>query len=909
MFELLQRGRGPEAVHCEVRLIRRSRGQSRAQRKGSFCESKTKKSMYMLINMLKKQYHEVNQENLQIRTRIKKVRKERDKVAREVDVMREIREDGHLDSAENQERRRRMLLETEWKQKIKRKAEEIGRVVGRLKTMKKEMRGDHLKQLAKEVKFYANLNRNIGKEIKEKEAQLGEFREEVRRRLRDKRDELRAKEDQVNVLKQKLAGLVEEKFSVKKDFNQLILEEEMRISGVVKKKRVREPSRGERIERVQLKERIKQQIEDIQQKEEQHRELFEEDESVSSLRGLHYTNKNEILLNIDSEAQVEEDILFYLEGGRSLELFLELEGVCKRLFLKRLRGALKWTLQKDKFCADVLVKKLSEKKYGKLPKVLGRVIANVIEMLISVKLGEKEKRNKKIKISKKKKMKTVLEKELLEYFDKNLHYKVFFERGSEADEDLYLEQLEKVQSKMEKVELEKRGTGKGGEQGREAWVRYSLITRFHFTFEEASLMIGSAFWNTKDSNEIRMDDLKRFVKKYVVYLRKKAAKRRKEREAKELEEAAVKIQSVFKGKKVRKEMEERKQKQRDREAKQELEKEEEIPEEICEEIVEEEEIEEKLEEEKEDPEMERAAIMIQGKFRQKMAKRQVEEMKKEKQEKEKAAIMIQKNFKRNQAKKILEEKKKQRQEEEAAAAFIQKKYKQKLENRKKSRRRSPVIGRKIDQEAAGGIDFRGELVRRKPAGRGLFPAHFHDDEPEPEEQRRSGLEQPNVGQLRASFHENQRTARLQRADFGGGRDRLGRGKRPGKAFAGHHGQAEGQQPVAGRGRGRPGGGLRHLQRGLGSAIQQPVLRGPQKQKKGNHVLEPDPTEHPQNRQKDGVEHHEEARTGVPPSVGLTSEKESHFRKVEKKNYIKNLSKNYLQNMIRSKNSYQIRTID
>ena len=192
--------------------------------------------MYMLINMLKKQYHEVNQENLKIKTRIKKVRKEKEKVGREVSVMQEIKEDGQLDSTENQERRRRMLLETEWKQKIKRKNGEMEKVVCRLKNVKKEMKGENLKHLEKELKFYGNLNKNLDREIKQRENSLSEYKEEIRRELKNKREDLQIKEKDVQDLKKRLKQLMEEKYEVKKEFNQLILDEEMKLSGVVKKK-------------------------------------------------------------------------------------------------------------------------------------------------------------------------------------------------------------------------------------------------------------------------------------------------------------------------------------------------------------------------------------------------------------------------------------------------------------------------------------------------------------------------------------------------------------------------------------------------------------------------------------------------------------------------------------------------
>ena len=658
--------------------------------------------MYMLINMLKKQYHEVNQENLKIKTKIKKVRKEKEKVAREVDVMKEIKEDGQLDSSENQERRRRMLLETEWKQKIKKKAEEIEKVISRLKLVKKEMKGENLKHLEKELKFYSNLKKNIEKEIREKEENLVEFKEEIRKSLKEKREELQEKEGEVRRLNEKLKGLIGEKFEVKKEFNELILEEEMKLTGMAKKqkKKSEKVNEEERVERLQLKENIKKQIEEIQLQEEQHKKLFGEDSEVASLRGLHYTNKNEILLNIDCETEVDEDVLFYLKGGRNLELYLELEGVPRESFLKNLANGLKSAYSKEKFRGEVLVKKLSEKKGGRVPKVLGKVVAEVAESVAMVKLGSKEKRNKKIKIKKKKKMGTA-EKAVVDYFKDNLQYKVFFKRGSEKAESCYLSRLKQVRKKLEMVEFEEKEEGRG----EEAWVRYVLVSAKQFSAEEASLVIGSAFWNTKDSADIRVDDLKRHLGKYVEFLEKKARLRQKKKEDKELEEAAIKIQSVFKAKKARQKVEEMKKEGGEKEK---VEEKEEIPEEIPEDIQEEvqkelnEEIQEEIKEEIEKIESEeiqeekpifeeedwreqeeKAAILIQGRYRQKVAKKKMEKMKKEKEEKEQeqAAILIQKNFKRNQAKKKVEEMKKMREEEEAAATLIQRKYKAKMAKR------------------------------------------------------------------------------------------------------------------------------------------------------------------------------------------------------------------------------------
>ena len=683
------KGGSTEEVHSEVRIRRKSRKKSRIKRKGSFCESKTKKSMYMLINMLKKQYHEMTEENLQIKTKIKKVRKERDKVAKEVDVMREIKEDGHMDSIENQERRKRMLLETEWKQKIKKKNEEIQRVISKLKVMRKEMKGENLRHLEKELKFYANLNRNIEKEIEQRKGNLCQFKEEIRRNLREKRDEIEEKEGEIGKLSQKLRELMEEKYSVKKDFNQLILDEEMKMVGSLKKpKKVKQLSKEEKLERVQLKDSIKTQIEYIQGKEEEHLKLFENDQEVVPLQGLHYTNKNEILLNIDCETEVDEDVLFYLKGGRNLELYLELEGIKKCVFMKNLSGALKGSVQKDKFKKEVFVKKLYEKRNGKLPKVLGKVVGDVMETVIMKRLETKPKRNKKIKINTRKKLVSSMDKIMVGYFKENLQYKIFAERG-EGKEEGYLEKVKNVWKKLENVEFEE------GEEGSdEAWVRYLLITKKGFSMEEASLIISSAFWNIKDSEEITVDDLKRYMKKYIAYLEKKQKKRQEEKEKKELEEAAVKIQSVFKGKKARKEIEEMKKKEvkevkGEKEEFKEIIEEEEIEEiEEMEEVVEMEEIEEDIKEVKSEDEIdwekeeEKAALIIQKKYKQKMAKRKVEQMKKEKKEQEDAAILIQKNFKRKQAKKILEQKKKEREEEEAAATFIQKKFKQKMANRK-----------------------------------------------------------------------------------------------------------------------------------------------------------------------------------------------------------------------------------
>ena len=652
--------------------------------------------MYMLINMLKKQYHEVNQENLKIKTRIKKVRKEKDKVAREVNVMKEIKEDGHLDSTENQERRRRMLLETEWKQKIKKKNQEMEKVMTRLKNVKKEMKGENIKHLEKELKFYSNLNKNLKREIKQREENLNEYKEQIRQGLKEKRDELQRKENEVSMLKEKLKELMEEKYEVKKEFNQLILDEEMKQNGLIKKKK-KEPNANERMERIKLKESIKIQIEEIQNQEEEHKKMFNQDKEVDQLQGLHYTKKNEILLNIDCETEVDEDVLFYLEGGRNVELYFELEGISKESFLKNVAKVMKYCVQKDKFKSDVMVKKLGEKRYGRIPKGLAKVVANVVECILPDKLTSKEKKNKKIKINNKKRVIAMAERKVIGFFKENLQYKVFNERGTEDLENVYLNKLKKVKEKLRKVEFEK----KADKRGEEAWLRYLLIVQHDFTMEESSLVIGSAFWNTKDSGEIRVDDLKRFVKKYVAYLEKKAKKRQKEREDKELEAAALKIQSVFKGKKARKEVKElKKQKEKKTENVEDIgkiedeieENIEEIEEEIVEEIAEEidEDIKEEIDEdiadcvEKKDKDMVNAAIKIQGKFRQKLAKKKVEKLKqkkKEDEEMENAAVLIQKNFKRKQAKKILEEKKKIRKEEEQAATLIQKRYKEKMAKR------------------------------------------------------------------------------------------------------------------------------------------------------------------------------------------------------------------------------------
>ena len=690
----------------------------------------------MLINMLKKQYHEMNQDNLKMKTKIKKVRKEHEKVAREVRVMKDIREDGQLDSAENQERRRRMLLETEWKQKIKRKAVEIEKVVDRLKNVKKEMKNDNLRHLEKELKFYCNLNKNLEKEVRERTSQLEGVKEKVRKELREKRADLQAKVTQVLGLKERIKGLVAEKYQVKRDFNQLILDEEMKMEGLARKpKRKPKCNQAENLERVRLKESIKQQIEDIQGQEEQHRQLFCEDEEVDPLQGLHYTKKNEILLNIDCETEMDEDVLFYLKGGRNLELYLELEGISQRVFLKNLKSALRVALSKEPFKKETLVKKMGEKKHGKVPRSLARVVAEVAEMVVESKACKKEKKNKKIKISQKKKMVEKMESSVEEYFKANLQYRVFFPRGGEENELKYLQKINDVQKKLAGVQFDENSEGRG----EEAWIRYLLITEKDFRPEEASLVIGCSFWNTKESEDIHVDDLKRHVKKYAEYLDRRARKRQKEREDRELEEAAVKIQSVFKGKKARKEIEKKKEekKQREEEAvREEVIEEEVIEEEVIEEeipeVIKEIEVQQKIEEEvvegvvvekiievpvektvevkrqeteeevKEvkdeidwEKEEEKAALLIQGRFRQKKAKEKVEEMRKQKEEKEQeqAAILIQGRFRQKKAKEEMEKRKKEREEEEAAATLIQKRYKEKMARRRLSQQKSNLTSK------------------------------------------------------------------------------------------------------------------------------------------------------------------------------------------------------------------------
>jgi hypothetical protein len=650
--------------------------------------------------MLKKQYHEMNQDNLKIKTRIKKVRKEHEKVAREVKVMKEIREEGQLDSLENQERRRKMLLETEWKQKIKKKGQEIEKVMARLKNVRKEMKNENLRHLEKELKFYSNLNRNLMKEVREREGQLNGKKEEIRRELMSKKKEVENKEKQVQELKERHKELMADKYEVKKEFNQLILDEEMKMEGMAKKikKKPRKINEAERVERLQLKETIKKQIEDIQNTEEQHRKIFEKDKDVESLQGLHYTKKNEILLNIDCETEMDEDVLFYLKGGRNLELFFELEGIAKDYFLKNMKNALKHTVHKDEFKKEILVKKLSEKKYGKLPRVLGKIVADVAETVVMSNMTQKEKKNKKMKINKKKKMLEMIEHTVHKYFKTNLQYKIFYKRGGEKHETNFLKNLKKTQKKLESLKFEENEES----QGEEAWIRYMLIMNKGLSPEEASLIIGSAFWNTKDCEDIQVEELKRYVKKYVEYLEKKARRRQKEKEQRELEDAAIKIQSVFKGKKARKMVKELKKRLSEDNVIEE-EKVEEIPEEISGEIKEEEvveEIEEDIKEVKEEDDIdwekeeEKAALLIQGKFRQKQAKKKVDQLRQEKKkeeekEQEQAAILIQGRFRQKQAKKILEQKKKEREEEEAAATLIQKRYKQKMAKRKLSQGTHP----------------------------------------------------------------------------------------------------------------------------------------------------------------------------------------------------------------------------
>ena len=604
-----------------------------------------------------------------------------------------------------------MLLETEWKRKIKAKKDETEKVVFKMRTVKKEIKLDHLKHLEKELKFYCNLNKNLEREIHKREDELQKESSDLKKKQLFGNESYKEKQLAIEKLEDCYENLMDEKFRVRKEFNQLILEEELNM--VVANKRperkpkiVRGPTKKERSDWEKLKENIKSQVEEIQKKEAVHKEIFEMDPSVEELQGLDYTDNKEILLTIDCETEEDEDVMFYSLGGRNLELYLELEAISEQHFFGKLESAIKKTFKEGKgdFPSDVFIKRMVHSEGGRFPRVLAKTLAEMfIRILVRNEVSVRVKKNKKKKINQAKTKLVNNRKLLMDFIQKNLQYKVYMQR--EGNERNYLEKVKAVLEKISTVVFSKEDKKKT----QEPWVRYILIHHKGFSSEEASLIMGGVFWNVRQSKNISIEDVPRMLRKFVHFL----AKKLKEIEDKELECAALKIQGVFRVKKAKQKVAQMKKKQYKssedieediKECKEDLT--DEIKEEIIEEEIEEdldgtsrhshqeEEINEILEEfqeedipeglnqvpchqltkeEREKQEEEAAALKIQILYRRKRAnekeqrekrKREKEKREREKREEEKAALKIQILYRKKMALKKEREQREQKEKEE-----------------------------------------------------------------------------------------------------------------------------------------------------------------------------------------------------------------------------------------------------
>ena len=650
--------------------------------------------MYMLVNMLKKQFHEINSENLRLQTRIKKAKKEKEKAEKECDVMKMIREDGQMESKENQEKRRKMLLEAEWKRKIRRKAEETRKADAKLKQLKREVKGDNLKHLQKELKFYENLNINLGQESDKRESQLKRGREGLKKRQAYEKDELKVKDSQVQELHGRFDFLLKEKFKVKAEFNDLILQEEMGKGGMRKsgKKKVnKERLKRQRQQWESLKEEIKETVEEIQMKEDMYKEITKGDTDMGQVEGLHYTDNKEILLTIDGENEMEEDVLFYLFGGRNLELYLELEGVASGTFIASVQKVL--TEMKGKSDYSGLADKLNQDcgKDKGLPEVLGKMLGDVLEEVVR----RREKSNPTAKKNKKKKIGMTKTKARVEYLTEflveNMGYKVHVPAKDKNQE--YVEECKAVLKKWELTEW----TDGEMESSEEAWVRYVLVRKKGFSAKDSSLLIGSAFWNTREAKDVTMEAIGRGMEKYIKFVEKKLKEDLSESnkqtadqqkvEDEELEQAATHIQRMYRKKCSKKS-------KREEEIKEEIEEDIEMDGDIEEEILEEKPGEEKALEEVDDTDWaakeEEAATKIQQLYKAKgvrqKKRKQKEKEAREAAEEEAAALKIQTLYKKKKAieytNKKRAQKKKEDEETEQAAIMIQKVYKGKKSRKK-----------------------------------------------------------------------------------------------------------------------------------------------------------------------------------------------------------------------------------
>ena len=643
----------------------------------------------MLVNMLKKQFHEINSENLRLQTRIKKTKKEKEKAEKECEVMKMIREDGQMESKENQEKRRKMLLEAEWKRKIRRKTEETRKADAKLKQLKREVKGENLKHLQKELKFYENLNINLNQESDKRENELKRGREGLKKRQAYERDELKVKESQVQELHGRFDFLVKEKFKVKAEFNDLILQEEMGKGGIRKsgkKKMNKEKLKRQRQQWESLKEEIKETVEEIQMKEDMYKEITKGDIGMGQVEGLHYTDNKEILLTIDGENEMDEDVLFYLFGGRNLELYLELEGVDSDTFIATVQKVLNEMKSTNDYSG--LADKLNQDcgKSKGLPEVLGKMLGDVLEEVVR----RREKNNPTAKKNKKKKIgvsKTKARVEYLtEFLAEHMNYKVYVPAKEKNQE--YVGELKSVLKKWESTEW----TDIQMESSEEAWVRYILVQKKNFSAKEASLLIGSAFWNTREAKDVTMEAIGRSMKKYIKFVEKKlkenlSKSNKQKAEDEELEQAATHIQRMYRKKCSKKS-------KREEEIKEEIEEDIEIDVDIEEDILEEKPGEEKALEEVDDIDWaakeEEAATKIQKLYKAKgvrqKKRKEKEKAKREAEEEEAAALKIQKHYKAKKANeysnKKRAQKKKEDEETEQAAIMIQKVYKGKQSRRK-----------------------------------------------------------------------------------------------------------------------------------------------------------------------------------------------------------------------------------
>ena len=290
-----------------------------------------------------------------------------------------------------------MLREAEWKRRVRKKEEEIKKIQEKIKKLKKETKDEYLKQLEKELKFYLSLNNNLNNEVEKRKIEIEKEKENYNKQTKEIKKDFKVKEKEISKLKKEIDNKIEEKIKIRKEFGKLILEEEFQVKPQKNKIKTKTNNKLNNKDIENIKEEIKNVVEEIQNLEEKSNKLFNSEDNIIPLQGLHYTKNKEILLTLDGVPELEDDVVFYSLNGRNVELFLEFEDFKKTEFLNKIELLLKnmFSQNNNIFKPQKFVSLLVENE--KCPKPISLIISNYIKYIF-----EKQK-PKKIQLNKKKK--------------------------------------------------------------------------------------------------------------------------------------------------------------------------------------------------------------------------------------------------------------------------------------------------------------------------------------------------------------------------------------------------------------------------------------------------------------------------------------------------------------------------